>query len=455
MAGVRVNTGSGIDPSLIEKLIDTERAPIRTLETRKSKVTEEQKLYKEMASLVSGIQTATTKFRNSADFIHLKLESSHPDIIDGTVTNEMVPGTYELEVLSTARTHKLLADAFPDKDETPVGFGYMRIELEERNSFDIDIDPEQSSLQEVANAINGAKAGARAYVMNTKEHLEDKGKDSFRLLVVSERSGKAAKVFIDPDTTYLSFKEQVTGRNLEMLFEDVPVYNEDNTAKDLIPGLILSAKRAEPGTKVTIKVDYDVDKTLENIKEFVTAYNKFNDFADKQFQFTGDNNQMGPLARDNTLRTVRRNLQSAIQYSGQGKSATLASMGITTDPKTGSLRLDETRAKAALTEDYLAVARFFVQGDSGTGFGASISDSVRALQNSQSGALSSKEREFRKILQGIDKDVASRERMIEQRADGIRRKFASLQELISGMNAQGQALQANLGTPAGPMPGLS
>ncbi len=35
--------------------------------------------------------------------------------------------------------------------------------------------------------------------------------------------------------------------------------------------------------------------------------------------------------------------------------------------------------------------------------------------------------------------------MVSQRADGLRRKFAALEQLVSGMQAQGQAMQARLG----------
>lgn len=148
-----------------------------------------------------------------------------------------------------ARTHKLLTQSFPDKDQTPVGFGYMSIELEDGKSFDVDIDPDRSSLQDVATQINSMNAGAKAIVINTKEHIEDEDEDNYRLLVLSEKSGKEAKVTIDPDTTYLEFKEQITGRNLEMLFEDVKVYNETNKVTELFPGMVLDVKKQSQAQK--------------------------------------------------------------------------------------------------------------------------------------------------------------------------------------------------------------
>ncbi len=443
--GMRINTGSGIDPKMVDQLIEAERLPIKRVEERKTAVSEEQKAYKELTGMVSELGTSLSSLRNRTDFVKVKLESSHPDIIDGVVDGNAMPGSYELEVRQMAKTHKLLAEAFPDPDETPVGFGFMSIELEDGRTFDIDVDPSQATLQDVVHQINEAGAGARAMILNTKENLEDPDADTFRLLVISEKSGKQARVSIDPDTTYLEFKEQVTGKNLEVLFEDVPVYDSENTLKSLMPGLTLTAKRAEPGTKINIKIDYDVDKSAEGIKKFVESYNKVNSFVDKQFQLDPKTNKAGILSKDNTLRSLRRTLQATTQYRGEGKYATITDVGLSSDPKTGDLKLDDTKLKKALSDDYLAVAQLFSQTPAGTGLATVMSDAVRGMQNPQSGYLGSKEREYKRILEGFDKDIERKDRMVQQRAEGIRRKFTALEQLVTGMQAQGQALQQRLG----------
>ena len=444
LAGMKINTGSGIDPTMVDKLIEVERMPIDAVQKRKDKVVDDQKGYKELTGLVSGLGTALNSLRNRSDFVKLKLESSHPDIIEGTVDNNVVPGSYEVEVLHLARTHKLLAEAFPDKDQTPVGFGYVTIELDDGRTFDVDIDPDKSSLQDVASQINEEVEGAKAVVLNTKEKLET-GEDSYRLLVISEKSGKEAKVYIDPDTTYLEFKEQVVGRNLEMRFEDVPVFDDDNTLEELIPGMNLKAKRAEPGTLVTLKIDYDSEKAFESIKGFVESYNKVSDFVDKQFQVDPQTSRAGPLSKDNSLKTLRRALQSATQYRVEGKVASLADVGITTDAKTGKLNLDETKAQKALADDYMGVAKLFVQSTQGPGLGTTMSESVRNIQNPRTGVLPSKEREFTRMIEGFDRDIASKERNAASRAESIKRRFAALESLVSGLNSQAQGLQQRLG----------
>jgi flagellar hook-associated protein 2 len=453
--GVRVNTGSGIDPGLVNKLIELERQPIKQLENRKKTVEEDRKGFRDFAQLVSTLGTSLNSLRNPSDFRKLKLESSNPDLVEGTVDNAALPGNYEIEIRHLAKTQKLLTEGFPDKDSTPVGFGYMTIELDDGKTFDIDVDPDASTLQDVAKQINEMSAGCKAIVLNTKETLQDPEADSFRLLVISEKSGKAGKVYIDPDTTYLEFKEQMSGRNLEMLFEDVMVFDEDNTVEGLIPGLVINAKRAEPGTKVTLKIDFDAEKTFESINNFVEAYNSVSDFIDKQFQINPQTNKAGSLSKDSTLKQLQRNLQSALQYQGNGKFRTLSQIGITSDPKSGTLKIDAAKVKQALAEDYDGVAELFVQTERGAGFGTRMSDAVRNAQNQQTGVLGSKDREYKRTLESFDDDIVRKERAASQRAEGIKRKFAALEGLINGMNSQGQAIAARLGVPSGPMPGLS
>lgn len=442
MAGMRINTGSGIDPKMVDQLVELERQPIKLAEEHKKTITDEKKLFTDLRGLVSTLGTTLNGMRTRGDFYKLKLESSQPEIIDGSVDNTAPIGSYEVEVKQIAKTHKILTQSFPDKNETPVGFGYMAIELDDGRTFDIDIDPDHATLEDVASQINSANAGARAIVVNTKENLENEDEENFRLLVISEKSGKEASVYVDPDTTYLEFNEQVKGQNLQMLFEDVPVYNDTNKVTELIPGMVLNVKKSAPGTKVIIKVDYDVDKTVENVKKFVDSYNKVSQFVEGQFKFDTETGKAGPLSKDNSLRTLRRALQSSIQFDVKGgKYQTLADVGITTDSKTGDLKYDESKLKQALAEDYVGVSKLFIQSENSSGVGVRMSDSVRGLQDARSGVIPSKEREYKRVLEGFDKDIANKERYAAQRAESIRKRFAAVEQLLSNLNSQGQALQ--------------
>ena len=131
------------------------------------------------------------------------------------------------------------------------------------------------------------------------------------LLVISNDSGKEVKNNANEDTTYLEFKEQVSGRNLDVLFEDVPVTDEDNSLEALVDGVIFNARRSEPGTRVQVNVTYDIDKTMESISAFIEKYNEVASFVNKQFIVDPKTNRAGILAADSSIKQIMRTLQGA------------------------------------------------------------------------------------------------------------------------------------------------
>jgi len=415
--------------------------PIEAAERRKEQYVAERGEVQQLQSVLSELDSAINALRTRQDFYRLKLESSHPDIIDGTIDTYAMVGSYEMEVRELARTEKELAYGFPDRNETPVGFGFMQIEREDLGDIDVTIPP-GSTLQDVANHINDADAGVRAMVINTGYKPEQ-----YRLLVISEKSGEEAKIKIDEDTTFLEFKEQVTGRNLDILFEDVPVTSEDNTLDELLEGVILNARRAEPGTRVQVSVEYDIDATVEAIEAFVEKYNDVADFVHEQYQIDPDTNRGGLLASDSTIKTVMRQLQGAIgmPVSNEAKFRTLADIGITTDPQNGKLQIDMTKVKSSLAEDYEGVASLFIDTMDSTKLAGRVGERLRSFRDPGTGMIRSRLRGLDQIIANQDREIERRERTAEQREQAIRRRFSALEGRLSNLQGQSSFLQARMG----------
>ena len=391
--------------------------------------------------MVNELDGTISKLKNQTDFYKMKVESSHPDIIDGVVKGYALTGTYEFEVRGLARAEKQLAYGFPDKDDTPVGFGYMTIEREGQEDLDVTIEP-GSNLQDVATAINQADGGVRALVINTKYQP-----DPYRLLVISEKSGKESKIHIDEDTTFMEFKEQVKGRDLDVLFEDVPVADEGNTLTGLLDNVVFNVKRSEPGTRVQVSVTHDIDATLTGIKAFVDKYNEVANYVNAQSKLDPNTNKGGLLSGDGSIKTIQRQLQSALGFSlGRAKKYnTLADIGITTDPKSGALNMNETKVRGALADDYDGVAALFIRGRSTVGVAQVLSDRIRDLRDPQAGVLSSRIRGLEGIIKNQDADIARKERDMEKKEEEIRRRFSALEGTLSGLKSQGDFLNQKLG----------
>jgi flagellar hook-associated protein 2 len=432
---------AGIDPGLVDQLVEAAKIPVDTAKKRKEKVQTEKTEFDKLNGMLTELDSALNGIKTKVDFYKLKMESSHPDIIDGSVGPGAMLGSYELEVRGLARNEKELAYGFPDKDETPVGFGFMLIEREDKEPMELVVEPD-TTLQQLAQQINDLNTGVKAMVVNTKYTP-----DSYRLLVISEESGKEAKITIDPDTTFLEFKEQVTGRNLDILFEDVPVTDTDNTLDELISDVTLNVKRSEPGTRVEVSVVHDEDASFEGIAAFVDSYNKVAGFINDQYQQNKETGGYGLLSGDGSIKMIMRQLQSAIINvpSGARKFSTLAEIGITTNAKTGLLEMKEAKVRQSLSEDYDSVARLFIHSQDSSGVADVMSERLRGFRDPVSGILKSRIRGLDRVIDNQDQEIERRERQLEQREQAIRRQFTALESNLGSMQNQGDFLKAKLG----------
>ena len=441
---IRIHTGlkqAGLDPSMIDELKKVQRMPLESAKKRKNEIQLEKKEFEELNQRISALDSSLNGLKTRYDFYKLKLDSSHPDIIDGAVAAGAMLGNYEVEVRAMARSEKELAYGFPDKNDTPVGFGYMLIERDDGEEVEVVVEP-YTTLQEVAEQINEADAGVRAMVINTKYKP-----DPYRLLVVSEQSGREASIYLDEDTTFLEFKEQVTGRNLDVLFEDVPVTDEDNVLDELIDGVTLNIRRSEPGTRVQISVVHDLDATVESIQQFINSYNDVALFIHNQFQENPETGEYGILSGDSSIKMIMRQLQNGVQRFPVGgeKFGTLAEIGITTNPKTGELAMDDTKVRASLTEDYDSVAKLFIRSKNRTGMAEVLASRIRALRDPGFGVLKSRMRGLDRIIRQKDEDIERRTRQIEAKEQAIDRQFTTLETTLANLKGQSDFLKARLG----------
>lgn len=441
--GVRMpgSTSGLFPPQVVEQLIEAEKLPIESAKKRREKIETEKTEVQKLQGLVNDLDGTLNGLKSKPDFYKLKVESSHPDIVDGIVKGIALPGTYEFEVRGLAKTEKELAYGFPDKDETPVGFGFLYIEREDKEGVEVVVEP-GSTLQEVANQINDANAGVKAMVINTKYKP-----DPYRLLVVSEASGQEAKIMIDEDTTFLEFKEQVIGRNLDVLFEDVPVTDQDNDLDELVDGVVFHVKRSEPGTRVQVGIVHDIDATLEGIKAFVEKYNEVAKFINGQFVVDPKTGRAGILAGDGSIKTMMRQLQGSLggAINTGGKYSTLTEVGITTDPKSGALNLDESKVRSALAEDYDSVANLFVRSATTTGVGERLAATLKGFRDPVSGIMKSRLRGLDSVIENQDKQIERKERTMQQREEAIRRRFTALESNLAEMQSQGNFLKQKFG----------
>jgi flagellar hook-associated protein 2 len=430
--------GPGQNP-MVDALVGAERIPIQSAMGRRDKVASVKDSLQSFDGMLSKFNSSLEGLKNPSKFAKLAFESSHPDLIDGKVLDNAQLGSYEFEISDLARSPKQLAFGFPDRDKTEVGFGYLRVQSE-KGLADLEITP-GSTLQDVASKINDSVEGVRASIINTgvKE-------DPFRLLVSNVESGTDALVEIDPDTTFTEFKTLTQAQNLKASFEGVPIERAKNSFNDLIEGVHLDAKRAEPGTKVQVNIRTDVDKTAEGIKDFVKQYNDIAKFARDQSKVDPSTGKAGLLSGDSSLRQSITALQRQLGGgSSKGNGLSLNDVGISTDPHSGELKIDESKLKEKISTSIDAVSGLFANSEAGPGLAQKLSEVVKNLQSKSTGAIGSRLKGLDARIKNQDLDIAKAEERVDSKKAQLQRTFANLNAKMATLEGTSQFLNQRFG----------
>lgn len=436
--------------AMADQIAEAQKQPLEVAKQRTEKLRTEKNEFDSFANMVGDLGKSLDGLRDTKAFNKLSINSSHPDILNAELNGLAELGSYEFEVKDIARSGKQLAAGFASLDEK-VGFGHMSIERDGLSDLDIMIDP-GSTLQDVANKINASGGELKASIVNTGVSDEP-----FRLMVSNAKTGALSKINIDPDTTFMDFKEHVAGNDLSLNFEDLDINRASNSFKDLINGVTFDAKRAQPGTKVRIDVNHDIDSTVAGIKSFTDNYNKIAGYVADQSKVDPNTKKAGgALAGDSSLRSAMRQLQTKIGSSiaTDGPYKSLSEVGITTDPFSGQLKLDETKLKNALANDYSGVSKLFAKTEGGDGIAEKLSQTVKALQDPQHGVIKTKTKALDKIIQDQDKQIEKQTERLEQKEANMRRSFNALEAKMAAASAQQDALSARFGGGAGGPAGM-
>ena len=107
--------------------------------------------------------------------------------------------------------------------------------------------------------------------------------------------------------------------------------------------------------------------------------------------------------------------------------------------------MDESKVKAALTEDYDSVASLFVRGREQVGVADRLAMKLKSFRDPSSGVVSSRVRGLERVIAEQDKDIERRQRALEGKELSIRRRYAALEGQLQGIQSQGAVLQGRIG----------
>jgi flagellar hook-associated protein 2 len=354
-------------------------AELAVLQGEQSTLSTQQTALTSFATDVQTLQTAAFALTDPAgQLTDVAATSSNSNIVTASATAGTPAGTHSVVVTNLATTSSAYSSAVATSS-TPIATGTLSIQVGTGAASTITVDDTNNTLDGLAQTINNANIGVSASVVNDA--------NGARLAIVSNTSGAPGNLTITASTGLPTFTQAVTGVNANLTVDGIPISSTSNTVSGAINGVTLNLASQSPGTAVTLSVGPDVTQQETAINSFVTAYNTVVGDLNAQFSISSTTNAQGPLASDSTIELAQSEILGAASFATTGNGAinSLGDLGITMNDD-GTLSVNSSQLGAALQANSSAVQSFFQASNAGS-FGANLSNSLTALADPVTGAL--------------------------------------------------------------------
>ncbi|MFZ0931984.1 MAG: flagellar filament capping protein FliD [Syntrophobacteraceae bacterium] len=173
------------------------------------------------------------------------------------------------------------------------------------------------------------------------------------------------------------------GTDAAFSVDGMSMTSSTNTVTNAIAGVTLKLLGSDPNTTLTLNVSPDTQAIENNVNTWINAYNTVMSYINTQNTYTASSNTTGgPLFGNNTLESIKSQLQSTItDQVGTGSMDYLADIGITAGAN-GQLSLNTTTFEQSLSSNFSGVVNLL--SDSGTSSNSQF-QYVGNSSNTQSG----------------------------------------------------------------------
>ncbi|MCA9672422.1 MAG: flagellar filament capping protein FliD [Myxococcales bacterium] len=441
---------SGLDTgAIIDALVEASRQPINRLQTKKSDYNHKISALSDVMNKLSTLQKSAEALDKASELASFSAKSSNEDVLKATASSSATAGSYDLTVNTLASAERTYSDTFASKDTTAAGFGAgtLSITVGSAAAVDITIDDSTQTLEDVAAAINSSSAAVSANVIYDGSN--------YRLVVQGDETGAAnAITFSESGTLALNLDEVANERqaatDASVTFDGITVTSATNSLSGAIPGLTLEVYETT-ATPVTVTIDSDFDAVSDKVQSFVDDYNAVIEAINKQFSFSGEA-RTDTLMGDASLRSAKRQLQQIVstQVSGTGSTYdALSRVGVTTE-RDGTLSFSSSKLKEALAADFQGVSDLFAltDGDDQTandGVAVTMARQIESMLRAPDGTLQVRKDGLGDSVSDIDDRISMLERRADSYEEGLVRQFTALEQLMSGIQNQGNFLASYLG----------
>ena len=304
------------------------------------------------------------------------------------------------------------------------------------NGVTINVDPSTQSLNNIIGAINSSDAQVTATYDSTTDTIRVLS-DTLGSRTISFNSGTSNFL----DVTNLTSAIQTAGTDSQYTVNGGAVQTSNsNTIETAIGGVSLQFQSV--GTS-TVTVSNDDDAIIEDVQEFITAFNE------AVTEITNVTGIEGDLSNDGSIRLLESGLRSFIFQNVPGLDDALNNfldLGISTGESFSSdaislLELDEEDFRAALNNNREGVRALFAN-DNDNGIADALEEYLESVTGTQ-GFLNQRARAGGSIdtqIQSLEDRIERIELRVSSYELRLRRQFTQMEQLVASFQSNGAAL---------------
>lgn len=466
-----VGSSAGLDvQSLVSQLMTLERQPIDKLNTQVSSYQNKISSFGTLKGLVSGFQTALQGLGNN--FQAYSATPSDASVFSASASSTAAAGSYTVEVANLARSQSLVAvgqasstTAIGDGSTTTITFDFGTISggtltsgvysgatftSNGSGTKSITIDGTNNTLQGIRDAINTAKIGVTASIVN------DGSGTPYRLALSSENSGVSNSLKITtsggdgaidallahdpaglPAAQHLN--QTAAAQNANFTVNGIAITSPSNTITDAVQGVTLTLNKTTTApTNLAVARDTAAVKTA--VSGFVDTYNALVSQLKSRSAYGSSGDTTKPaLAGDGTVRLMLDQLHGIFNTAAGGTLKSLAEVGITTKSD-GTLKLDSSKLNSAMASNFSDVTDLF---SSATGYATRL-DAWTDTVLDAGGLIDSRTQSLDKSIKGYNEQISRLEVRMATLKKQYTTTYSNLNVMLSNMSGTSAYLTQQL-----------
>jgi len=452
LSSLGVGSGLPLDKLLADLRANESRA-LGIIKTRYEATQSRISAYAALKVAVETVKTAGEAL-GKENVLGAVTASTTGDGFAASASAKAIAGQYKIEVKSLASTQTLASKGRTDVDAKMAG-GRITVTLANGKQGVLDLSGQAVSMRDVAQAINkDGSLGIRATLLN------DGSGAPHRLLLSSTETGTdaaVASITVDGNTDadlqddnlrdLLGFDaqdthpdpsgmtERVAARNARVEIDGIAVSSASNTLKDAIAGVTLTLTKA--GAAQTLTLVRDDAQASAAVKGFVAAWNALQASIASLTAFDVAKGSSSPLTGDAVARRVQNVMRDALDVkTGAGRLRSLSQLGISTDPVSGQLKIDDKKLAQALKDNLPRVQELLVGegADKKGGLLGQIQAAIATISGRE-GMITAASEGAQRSAKLLDTEYQATSERIEQRMETYRQQFVALDASVAQMSA--------------------